>query len=155
MLTFSNVFDGAVAFSGFKRHQLAFTWNDYGYPQPGSEGSLHRNLVNGSSAKHMAQAGKCIHIMQPSDEAQASGLPNNTPYNDTCPISQQHTEEVHTRKVDDEVPWVLDHLLHCDAICLEHLRLDEDSLHHNMSSSRSGKVGCHRGFMPVGSFEAL
>lgn len=77
-----------------------------------------------------------------------TSLPNNTPYNDTCPISQQHPEEVHTRKVDDEVPWVLDHLLHCDAICLEHLRLDEDSLHHNMNGSRSGKVGFHRGFMP-------
>ena len=38
-----------------------------------------------------------------------------------------------TREIDDEVPRVLHHPLHRDAICLQHFWLDHDCLQHNLS----------------------
>ncbi len=40
-----------------------------------------------------------------------------------------------TREVDDEVAWVLDHLLHCNASCLQRLWLDQHCLQHSVTAS--------------------
>ncbi len=40
-----------------------------------------------------------------------------------------------TREVDDEVARVLDHLLHCNASCLQRLWLDQHRLQHSVAAS--------------------
>ena len=42
-----------------------------------------------------------------------------------------------TREVDDEVAWVLDHFLHCNASCLQRLWLDQHCLQHSVAASEN------------------
>ncbi len=42
-----------------------------------------------------------------------------------------------TREVDDEVAWVLDHFLHCNASCLQRVWLDQHCLQHSVAASEN------------------
>ena len=48
-----------------------------------------------------------------------------------------HRKEELTREVDDEVAWVLDHLLHCNASSLQRLWLDQHCLQRSVAASEN------------------